>query len=444
VKVIARLQAFKSKQGIIKYLKNTSWLFGEKVLRITVGLFIGIWVARYLGPEQFGLFSYAQSFVGLFSAIATLGLNQIVVRELVRDENRKYELIGTAFWLIVMGAVATLVILAIAVNFTSNDQYTNLLIFIIASSTIFQSFNVIDFYFQSKVISKYVVYANTLSLFISSIAKIVLIINEASLIYFAWVVLFDSFILAMGFIYYFLKKNSKFKVKYMKFRKNTALGLLKDSWPLILSGVAVMVYMRIDQIMLKEMLDNNAVGIYASAIRLSEAWYFIPTVILTSLFPAIIKAKQRSEKLYNDRIQKLYGLLVWMAIIMSIIITFIGKPIILLLFGEPYSEASSVLTIHIWASIFVVAALLRGKWFVAENLTKYSLYTVLVGMTLNIILNYFLIKEYGVNGAAYATLFARVLSLYIIAIFFVEIRKTIKDFHNALIYPFSIIRNLKV
>ena len=191
----------------MKYFKNTSWLFGEKILRMVVGLFVGIWVARYLGPEQFGLFSYAQSFVGLFTAIAALGLDGIVVRELVKDESRRDELIGTAFWLKLIGAIAVLLILAIAVNFTSNDHATNIIVFIVASATVFQAFNVVDFYFQAKVMSKYIVYANVISLFLSSIVKVVLILNEAPLVAFAWVVLFDSFVLACGFIYYCIKVN---------------------------------------------------------------------------------------------------------------------------------------------------------------------------------------------------------------------------------------------
>ena len=172
--MITKLKSLKNHQGFMKYFKNTSWLFAEKILRMVVGLFVGIWVARYLGPEQFGLFSYAQSFVGLFTAIATLGLDGIVVRELVKNESRRNELIGTAFWLKFFGAFAVLLILAMAINFTSNDTYTNTLVFIIASATIFQSFNVIDFYFQSKVMSKFVVYANVISLLLSSIIKVVL------------------------------------------------------------------------------------------------------------------------------------------------------------------------------------------------------------------------------------------------------------------------------
>jgi len=216
--MIKKLNQLKNHQGFMKYFKNTSWLFAEKILRMVVGLFVGIWVARYLGPEQFGLFSYAQSFVGLFTAIATLGLDGIVIRELVKDESSRDELIATAFWLKLMGAIGVLLVLAIAVNFTSNDTYTNTLVFIIASATILQSFNVIDFYFQSKVLSKYVVFANIISLFISSLVKIALILKEAPLEAFAWVIVFDSFVLAFGFGYFYIKNNSAFSIQHSAFR----------------------------------------------------------------------------------------------------------------------------------------------------------------------------------------------------------------------------------
>ena len=227
---------FKS-ESFNKYFKNTSWLFSEKILRMVVGLFVGVWVARYLGPDRFGLLSYAMAFVGLFVSISTLGLDGIVIRELVKDASKGDKLIGTAFWLKLVGGIVVLLVLAVAVNFTSNDAYTNLLVFIIASATVFQSFNVIDFYFQAKVLSKYVVFANIIGLAISSIVKIVLIIIEAPLIAFAWTILFDSLVLAIGLVYFYLQNHLSFKD--WNFERSTAIDLLKDSWPLILSGMIV-------------------------------------------------------------------------------------------------------------------------------------------------------------------------------------------------------------
>jgi len=380
---------------------------------MAVGLFVGVWVARYLGPEKYGLLSYAQSFVGLFAAFATLGLDSIVVRELVKRPDRSGELLGTAFGLKLIGALAVLGILAIAVSFTSNDDYTDTLIFIIASATIFQSFNVVDMYFQSRVLSKYVVFANVISLFLSTITKIILILFQAPLIAFAWVVVFDSLVLAMGYLYFYFKKNAIFSIKNLTFSQSTAVNLLRDSWPLVLSGVVVSIYMKIDQVMIKEMIDSEAVGQYAAAVRLSETWYFIPMVIGSSLFPAIVNAKKVSEELYYSRLQKLYDLMVWLAILIALPMTFLSDWIVNLLYGKQYYDSGSVLMIHIWAGIFVFLGVASSKWFVTENLQKYSFHRTLAGAVINIALNYMLIPIYSIYGAAFATLISQVIASYL-------------------------------
>jgi len=394
----------------MKYFKNTSWLFAEKILRMVVGLFVGIWVARYLGPEQFGLFSYAQSFVGLFVAIAGLGLDGIIVRELVKDESKRDALLGTAFRLKLIGALLVLIALAIAVNLSQQDSLTTLLIFTIASATVFQSFNVIDFYFQAKVLSKYIVYANIISLLISSIVKIGLILNDAPLLYFAYSILFDSFILMCGFLYFYRYK--KYLISLWFFDKKLARSLLKDSWPLILSGLVIAIYMKIDQIMIKEMLSVEAVGQYAAAVRISETWYFIPMVVASSLFPAIINAKKQSEALYYARLQRLYDLMAWMAIAIALPMTFLSDWVVNLLYGEQYNQTGSVLMIHIWAGVFVFLGVVFGKYLTNENLTRTTFYRTSLGAVVNIILNYILIAKYGIKGAAIATLLAQFVANY--------------------------------
>ena len=421
--MITMFKSLQKHKGFIKYFKNTSWVFVEKIIRFTVGLFVGVWVARYLGPERFGLLTYAQSFVGLFTIIASLGLNGIVVRELVKNNNLNDEIIGTAFWLKLIAAFGVLLILAVAINFTSNDTYTNILIFIIASATIFQSFNVVDFYFQSKVMSKFVVCANIISLFLSSIVKITLILNEAPLLAFAWVILFDSFILACGFIYFYIKKNLKFKIKNLKLKIKTATSLLKDSWPLILSGIAISIYMKIDQVMIKEMMNAEAVGQYAAAVRLSEVWYFIPMVITASLFPAIINAKKKNENLYYLRLQRLYDFMAFMGIAIAVTMTFLSTWITELLYGAQYNQAGSVLVIHIWAGVFVFLGVASAKWFIIENLQMLTLQKTFYGMITNIILNFILIPKYGIQGAAFATLVSQAISTYIIDFFHIKTRK---------------------
>ncbi|HBE43970.1 MAG TPA: flippase [Deltaproteobacteria bacterium] len=426
-----------SSSGFRRYFTNTSWLFAEKVLRMAVGLFVGVWVARYLGPSQYGLLSYTQAFVGLFTAFATLGLDGIVVRELVRDEGKRDELLATAFWLKFIGAIVMIGFIAIAVQFTSNDYYTNILVFIVASATIFQAFNVIDFYFQAKVLGKYIALANSTCLFLSSIVKIALILYKAPLIVFVWAVVFDSVILALGYLYFYLKLSPAnhlspithhpspitFPLSHFTFNKSMVISLLKDSWPLILSGLAVMIYMRIDQVMLQEMMGSEAVGQYSAAVRISEAWYFIPLVISSSLFPAIINAKKQSEELYYARFQRLYDLMVWISLAIALPMTFLSGWVINLLYGSAYNQAGSVLMIHIWTGVFVSLGVASGKWFLAENLQTLSFWRTFYGMVINVILNLILISKYGVQGAAVATLFANFTAAFLFDFFNTRTRK---------------------
>ena len=408
----------------MKYFKNTSWLFAEKILRMVVGLLVGVWVARYLGPEQFGLLSYALSFVGLFSIIATFGLDEIVVRELVKDESRRDDLIGTAFWLKLCGAFVVLLVLAFAVIFTSNDNKTNTLIFIIASALIFQSFNVIDFYFQSKVMGKFIVYANLISLFVSSIVKITLILNDASLIAFAWVVLFDGFILACGFIYFFLI-HSTFKINNLIFYKSTAIDLLKDSWPLIFSGAVLMIQARIDQVMIKEMINSTEVGYYSAAIRLIEAFGFIPVMLKISLYPSILNSRKDSYELYQNRLLNYYRLNFLLFLAVAIPLSMFSEQIVTLLFGNEYHSVGILLSLMAIRLFFTNMGVARGAYIINENLMVFSLITMTLGTITNIVLNYYWIPLYASKGAILATIISFLVSIFVVDIFYLKTRNNV-------------------
>jgi O-antigen/teichoic acid export membrane protein len=421
----------------MKYFKNTSWLFAEKILRMVVGLLVGVWVARYLGPEKFGLLSFAHSFVGLFTIFATLGLDEIVVRELVKDESKRDLLVGTTFWLKLFGAFLVLLVLAFAINFTSNDVDTHILVFIIASATIFQSFNIVDFYFQSKILGKFVAYANFISLFISTIVKIALILSHASLLAFAWVVLFDSFVLACGFIYFFLK-HSTFRIKYLIFYKSTAIDLLKDSWPLIFSGGVLMIQARIDQVMIKEMLGSLEVGYYSVAMRLIEAVAFIPMLLKSSLYPSIQSAKIQSKALYQDRLLNFYRLNFLFFLVLAIPIFIFAEPIIVLLFGIEYQPAGVLLALLSIRLFFANMGVARATYIVTENLMKFSMLTMILGTIVNIYLNYVLIPYYGSRGAIVATIVSFFTTIFLVDIFYSKTR------HNVILQVKSIITFYKL
>lgn len=399
-------------QGFLKYFKNTSWVFFERIFRMTINLFVFVWVARYLGPEKFGLISYSIAFVGLFSIFASLGLDEIVVRKLVQNKIMTSEIIGTSFVLKLLASFIVLVSLSIILSTLFIDQQTNIFILIISTSLIFQSFNVIEFFFQSKVLSRYVVFANIITLVLSSLIKISLVLIEADLLLFVLVFLIDSIVLAAGLIYFFIRHSGQ-SLKKINFKWNLAITLLKESWPLILSGFVISIYLRIDQVMIKHLIDDNSVGLYAAAIKVSEIWYFIPIVIASSLFPAILNSKETNIGLYEKRIQGFYVLLFYLAILIILPVNFFSDWIIYVLYGDEFIEAASILLIHVWACIFVFLGVASSKWLIAEGLQIYIAINNAIGAILNIILNYFFIQNIGVDGAAWATLISQFTASYL-------------------------------
>jgi O-antigen/teichoic acid export membrane protein len=433
-----KITTLKNNQYFVKYFENTSWLLFEKILRIIVGIFVSIWVARYLGPEQFGLLSYVQSLVGIFIAFSTLGLDSVVVKELLHSELKRGKILGTAFFLKLLGSVFIIMILLVFMYLEMNDGYTNVLIFIIACSSIFQSFNVIDFYFQSKVISKYTVYSNVITLFVSSAIKIALIYNESPLIYFAFVMLFDSIFHSLGLVYFYYK--NKFSILKWEFDFSIAKQLIKNSWPLMISLAIVSIYFKADQVMIKEMISISAVGQYAAAARLSEMWLFIPTTLVMSLFPAIINTRKENKKTYYKLLQRLYNSVIWMAILISIIVSFSNDWIVTILYGKEYYESGSVLMIHIWSSVFIFMGFVFGQYAIIEDLQKKVLYKNVAGMIVNIFLNYVLIGKYGVQGAAMATLIAQFSANYLYD-FFDKDLKSQRLMKSRSLFPVYLIKN---
>jgi O-antigen/teichoic acid export membrane protein len=409
-------------QGFMRYFTNTSWMFGEQMLRMISGVFVGIWVARYLGPTQFGIFSYATAFVAIFSSIAKLGLDGILVRDLVNEPDKRDIYLGTAFWLKIIGAVLIFLVIVAVVAFTKNNTTTNIYILIIASGIVFQSFEVVDFYFQSKVLSKFVSISKITQLILSSLLKVYLVLSGADLFWFVLISLFDQVTLAITLsIVYKYQRIGNF---YCSFNKNLAKGLLKDSWPLIFSGLVIAIYMRIDQIMIKEMLGEKEVGIYSAAVRLSEVWYFVPIIITNSIFPAILSAKNNDLELYYNRLQRLYNFSVWLAILIAVPISIISNWLVVFLYGEAYAKSGSVLAIHIWTGVFVFLGVASSSWLTSENLQKFAFYRTLAGAIVNVLLNIILIPECGIVGAAIATLVAQLLATFVFDLLTVTTRKT--------------------
>ncbi len=402
---------------------------------------VTIFVVRYLGPKDFGLLSYALSFYGLFSAISILGLETITIRELVKNPDKRDDLLGSVFLLRLLGGVSTIIFIALTLYFSGESTNISILILIVSSSAIFHSFSVVDYYFRAEVKAKYSVYIFLSTVLIVAIIKIMLIIFEAQLIYFAIAFSVEFILAAAGFMIVY--RFNKLKLSRWKFNKEIAVSLLKDSWPLILSGLAISVYMKVDQVMIKNMLNSEEVGFYAVAVRLSEAWYFIPVALTSSLFPAIVNAKKVGEEFYNNRIQKLYDILAWMAIAIALPVSIFSSDIIRIIFGNEFNSAAPVLTIYVWAGVAVFLGVASNQYLANENYTKLSFFRTFIGMIFNVVLNFILIPEYGIVGAAVATLISYSVAVFSIILF----PKTKKQFFmmmKSLLFVNIISQSLKI
>ncbi|MCE0205126.1 flippase [Klebsiella pneumoniae] len=394
---------------------NSLWLLSERVITILFTFTVGIFLARYLGPNDFGVYNYLISIITLLSPLTALGLNAVVVRDLVDAQREDHDdtnvILGTSCVLRFFGglfACASLLFVDIYFNISQNNT---LWLVLLASANIFSCFQVVDFWLQSKVNSKYSAILR-LSIFItSSLVKLI------SIIFFSCglktILIIQTFeVLASGVLYVPLYKYLKGKIFNWSYNKNKAKTLMSKSWWLILSGVAEVLYIKIDQIMLGMINGYSTVATYAVAARLSEAWYFFPTIITASFFPLLILAKKESEEKYKHTLLDLSRKLFFCALIISIFITIIAHTAINILYGEAYAESATILIIHIWASLFVFMRAVLSKWLVIENMLPFSLVTHISGAIVNIILNLILIPKMGGIGSAIATVISYSISSY--------------------------------
>jgi len=389
-------------EGYKRYFANTGWMFGGQIFSLIISFFVGAWVARYLGPENYGILSYSIAFVGLFSFISSLGIDGILNRELIKTPEKRDQLIGTSFYLKLIGGIIAFFVSIASVLIFESDPLIKLLVILFSFSFILQSSNVISNYFNAEVKSKNNVKVVLFSTIISSILKIITILLGKGVIWIIIIYLLDILWQGIGFILSYNKYGLKIKDWY--FNKNLAREILHSSWFLMFASAAGFIYLKIDQVIIGSMLGNYKVGIYAAAVKLVEIWYFVPVIIATSLFPAIINAKKTGIDLYKNRLKKLYILMIVISFVMAIIITILAKPIIYTFFGNGYIESINILRIYIWSSIGFFLSIAMNQYLMSENLVKTIFILNLITMIINIILNLIFIPIWGLTGSAFATL----------------------------------------
>ncbi|MEZ9361661.1 flippase [Vibrio cyclitrophicus] len=394
-------------------IKNTIWLFGERGAAMLLLLSTNIILARYLSTNQFGQLNYLISFMALLIPFSSLGLNVLITREIHNNVKPIKTILSTALSLRVIGGGIGVILTCLALYFINfKDVIPDYWLIFAAIANIFTAGYLFDFYFQAKVASRYAVKVRLFVLVLSSIAKILAVVFDAELKVFLIFVIFEPVLIGLlfGFAY---KLHSNDKSNEWVFDSKYSRQLLQQSRWLVLSGFMAVVYLKVDQIMLGQMLGATSVATYAVAVRLSEVWYFFPAALVGSFFPKLLEAK-RNDKGYINQLQNLCDILFWSSVILALVISLSSKYIVGVFFGEEYITASKILNIHIWAAVFIFMRALLSKWLIAEGMLPFSLLSHGIAAVVNVVLNLYLIPLYGGVGAAWATFVSYGCSSYLV------------------------------
>lgn len=396
-------------------MHNSGWLLFDKLVRLMLGLLVGAWVARYLGPAQYGELAYALAYIAFFQTFSTLGLDSIVVRDLVLHPEREAQVLGTAFTLRFACGICSwlMAVLGMAVISGWSDRSV-LLVLLAGGSLIFQAADTVDLWFQSRSQSRRTVVAKLAAYLLSGGVKVALILAEAPLAAFAAVLAFEAMSAALGlfFAYRRFRCSQPWRLVWVQGRQ-----LLDESWPFILSGLSIMAYIRIDQIMIKEMLGAGALGIYAVILPLSTFWQIIPTTFSVSLAPFIAKQRLAGEAQYRKTIVLVFRAFFYLGVLVALITYFVSGWLVPLLFGTQYSEAVEILNVHVISNVFCFMGIAHNLWLVNERNFAVRLYgTVLAGISA-VGMNFLTLPWLGLIGASLAAIVAQALAAFLINVF---------------------------
>ena len=381
------------------------WLVGERVLRLLLGAVVGFLVARHLGPERLGVLSYCVAFVSLLGFFPTLGLDGPLKRDVLRSPERTVELLTTglglrlAAGLIAWGAVALLA--AAGWGFTVEERR----LLLILALTLFQpALLVSDLWLQTQLRGRATALAQLGALLAAAALRLALIVGDAPLAAFAWAVVVETAIAGVGLFWAALRAG--LVLRWRAPDVAVARRLLTESWPLMFASLAILVYMKIDEIMLRHLAGAEAVGTYAAAARLSELWYFVPTALASSVLPGLLRARERDAAAYARGMQQYYDLSAALAYGFAAPMAFAAPWLVRWFYGPEFAAAAPILAVHIWSGLFVFLGVARGQWLVNEGLSRFYLMATVAGAVVNVALNCWFIPRWGGLGAAWATVLA--------------------------------------
>lgn len=396
------INEFKNHTGAQRYTKNASWMFFSRMFTLGVSFISMIYVSRVLGPTNFGELDYSLAVIGIFGILGSWGIEGVLNRELIKYPKQHNEIIGTASILrFILGVIATLLVIIFAI--LSNVTLLSKILLVLLSCTYtISTFTILQQVFFARAESKYPSIIAAIVSLIISITKVIIIFTGKGIIYLAIVIIVESLLSTLLYLFtykYILKGN----LSDWRFSPAVARLFLKTGSAVAFLSVFAMIYSRIDQIMIRNMLDATAVGLYSAGVRLVDLWGFIPTIIGSALYPAVLNARKNSEYLYLKRLRKLFLLYSLPAIIIAIAVSLGAKPLMLLIYGNKFVGGFQALQVYIWSLPGTFIGFFVMNILFTDDHRKILVLTTALPALVNILLNIFWIPAYGIIGAAWAT-----------------------------------------
>jgi PST family polysaccharide transporter len=430
-----------SRPAVRAAVRNFGWLAADKLFRLLSTVWVGFVVARYLGPADFGVLNYVLSMVGIGALLAEAGIEAVVRRDLLSEPTRAGSILLEAS-LVRLAVGAVCYVLLVAFAYTSEHSTVEKTLFLVMGATLFQpALFAPDLWFQSRLESRVSVSIQTAVLVAGAAGRLVLVARGSPLIAFGWMMVAE--VAVMGVLLWIVAKRRGLRLGWSPTWTANVNRIWTESWPLLMSGIAVAVYMRIDAVMLRKMLDESAVGFYAAAVRFSDIWLFIPGALAISALPALMRARSASPAQYRSRLAQYCDVSALIAYALALPTALLAPWLIDLAYGSAFSNASSVLRVHVWILVFAALGVVRGQYCVNEGLTRFHLVATLVGAALNVGLNLWLIPRQGALGAAIATLAAQAVAAWISTFWHRQTRELAWMQTLALIMPFRAFRHAR-
>ena len=377
------------------------WLLGGKIVNMILSFFVSLATARYLGPDNFGSINYVAAYVSFFSSITSLGLSVIVIKEISMGKEDDNEVIWTGILMRFLTAVFSTIAVIALVSITDKSDPLMVKIAILESIAILASaFDTFMYWFQGKLLGKYTSIASVVAYIGMSLYRIYLLANNADILWFAFATSVDTLLLSLILMLCYVRENGFLPKVSVRLGKS----LMKQSYHYMISGLIAILYSKIDQIMLKQMLDTYSVGLYTAALTIAGLWGMIPSAFIQSVSPILYKNAEENRGMFYKRLRQSYAGIWLLNICWSLGVSIFSYWVIYLLYGKAYLGARGALIIVVWYTGITSIGSLTQVYLATENKNKYVNYFALAGLVTDVVLNALLIPKMGILGAAIATL----------------------------------------